>query len=319
MTVPDYDHIVVVIEENHDYSKIIGSSQAPYINSLAAGGELLTNYDAISHPSEPNYFALYTGSTFGIADDNHYSEPDPTLATILEGAGKTFTGYVDGGDTSYDHNPWESFPEGASVEKDFSTFPSSTDFASLPTVSFVIPNVDDDMHTGTMQQGDTWLQANIGAYAQWATTHNSLLVVTWDENDGTDDGNHIATILYGADVTPGSTNATLYNHYDLLSTLLAAYGLTGPRSAATAPPINGFSNPGGTLAGTIALSAATEGKALPASTPIARFTDAGTADTADTAAGFTATITWDDGIRSAGTITTSCRSGQPCRLLQIGR
>ena len=203
MAVPNFDHIVVVVMENHDYNQIIGNAAAPYINSLASKGSLLTDYHAISHPSEPNYFALYAGSTFGVTNDNPHHEPDPTLATILQGGGKTFTGYVEGGNSSYDHNPWESFPEGFSVEKNFNTFPSSTNFSSLPNVSFVIPNVSDDMHDGSIQRGDTWLKNNLSAYAQWATTHNSLLVVTWDENNGASDGNHVATILYGANVQHG--------------------------------------------------------------------------------------------------------------------
>ncbi|MCW3477889.1 alkaline phosphatase family protein [Limobrevibacterium gyesilva] len=299
MAVPNYDHIVVVVMENHDYSQIIGNSQAPYINSLAASGALLTNYDAISHPSEPNYFAMYAGSTFGITDDNHYSEPDPTLDTILQGAGKTFTGYVEGGATSYDHNPWESFPEGFSVEKDFSTFPSNGSFSSLPNVSFVVPNVNDDMHNGTIQQGDTWLQSNLNSYVQWATNNNSLLVVVWDESD-TDPSDHVAAILYGAHVMPGAYN-TAYNHYNLLSTLLAANNLTGPRNAATATPIDVFSpGTGGTLAGQVQLSGATEGVALAAGTTVASFTDT---NTADPAGGFNASISWGDGTSSAGGIS----------------
>jgi hypothetical protein len=162
--------------------------------------------------------------------------PDPSLATILQAAGKTFTGYVEHPNASYDHNPWESFPEGLSVEKDFSTFPTAN-FAALPTVSFVIPNVYDDMHTGTIAQGDAWLQTNINSYAQWAKANNSLLVVTWDENDGSS-GNHVATILYGADVNQG-TYSTPYNHYNLLSTVLAASTLTGPTNAALATVIGG--------------------------------------------------------------------------------
>ena len=89
--VPAYSHIVVVVEENHDFSQIIGNAADPaYINSLAIHGAPLMSYSAIAHPSEPNYFALYAGSTFGVADDGKYSEPGPTLATILASAGKTF-------------------------------------------------------------------------------------------------------------------------------------------------------------------------------------------------------------------------------------
>jgi phosphatidylinositol-3-phosphatase len=201
---------------------------------------LLTNYDAISHPSEPNCFALYAGSTFGIKDDGRYDEPDPTLYTILHAAGKTFTGCVETSRTysDYDYNPWESFAEGFNVEKDFNAFAASN-FDNLPTVSFVIPNVTDDMHNGTIQQGDAWLQEHLNSYAQWAKNNNSLLIVTWDENGGTDDGNHVATILYGADLKIGTYAAT-YNHYDLLSTLLAASNRTDPRNAATSAPIDAF-------------------------------------------------------------------------------
>ena len=109
--VPAYSHIVVVIEENKDADQIIGdTTDAPYLNFLASNGADLTNYYAITHPSQPNYFALYSGSTFGTADDLQHSEPDPTLATVLQGAGKSFTGYVEGPVTDFNHNPWEVVP-----------------------------------------------------------------------------------------------------------------------------------------------------------------------------------------------------------------
>ena len=63
-------HIVVVIDENHSYSEIIGSSDAPYINSLATEGALFTQSFAVAHPSQPNYLALFSGSTHGITNDS---------------------------------------------------------------------------------------------------------------------------------------------------------------------------------------------------------------------------------------------------------
>src|SRR5438045_9780730 len=104
---PAYDHIVVVVEENHSFGEIIGNPQAPYINSLASGGALLTNYHAVTHPSAPNDFALYAGSTFGVADDVHHTQPDPTLAAALQGAGRTVTGYTETL-TPQTPNPWAS-------------------------------------------------------------------------------------------------------------------------------------------------------------------------------------------------------------------
>ncbi|HZS22015.1 MAG TPA: hypothetical protein VFA63_13665, partial [Pseudonocardiaceae bacterium] len=52
--VPRFDHVVLVMFENHSASSIYGSAQAPYINSLATNGAKFTQSFAIEHPSEPN-------------------------------------------------------------------------------------------------------------------------------------------------------------------------------------------------------------------------------------------------------------------------
>jgi Phosphoesterase family len=218
-----------VVEENHSCTEIIGNSQAPYINLLAQSGALLSGYHAVAHPSEPNYFALYAGSTFGVTDDAIHNESGPTLASILAGNGRIFVGYVETGSPSR-HNPWESFPEGFSVEQNISSFPS--DFFRLPTVSFVVPNLADDMHDGTIAQGDDWLRSHIDAYAHWAVANNSLLVITFDEDDSSA-ANRVPTILLGAHIATG-VNSTPSTHYDLLHTLLQASGLPAPNNAANA-------------------------------------------------------------------------------------
>ncbi|MET4803980.1 alkaline phosphatase family protein [Bradyrhizobium sp. LB11.1] len=263
--VPKYSHIVVVVEENHNYDQIAGNSQAPYINSLMAGGASLTNMTAEAHPSQANYFALYGGSTFGVTDDNSYSLPDPTLSMVLKSGGYSFTGYVDetNGGSDFNHDPWVSFPEGYTVQTDFTSFPAlfaNGNYSSLPTVSYVIPSVGNDMHNGTIAQGDTWLQQNLSAYAQWAVNNNSLLIVTWDENDDSTSeaaANQVPTLLYGANVVPGNYS-TAYNHYNLLSTITASLGLTAPNNAATAAPIQVF---GTAAAGAAALAVDQDGVA----------------------------------------------------------
>jgi hypothetical protein len=232
--VPAYDHIVVVVEENHSYDEIIGNSQAPYINILARSGAVLSNYHAVAHPSEPNYFALYAGSTFGVMDDGAHQEPGPTLGSILAAHGRSFTGYVDSGSPAK-HNPWESFSEGFSLEQNVSNFP--TDFSRLPTVSFVVPNLADDMHDGSIGEGDDWLRSHIDAYAHWAVANNSLLVITFDEDDNSQ-ANRVPTILVGAHISTG-VNSTPSNHYDLLHTILEAYGLSAPNNAANASGLDG--------------------------------------------------------------------------------
>jgi phosphatidylinositol-3-phosphatase len=241
MEAPAYSHIVVVVMENQDYGSIIGNKAAPFINQLTSSGALLTNYSAVSHPSLPNHYALYAGQTFGISDDAQHSLSGATLATILRRAGMTFQGYVEHPRSKQAHNPWESFPEGQTVERDFKDFPQRS-YDGLPTVAFVIPNLDNDMHDGSIARGDHWLSANIGGYAQWATANNSLLIVLWDESRTYRGPNRVAAILYGAHIAMGS-HAAAANHYNVLSTILASYGLPGPGLAASAPPLGLFAAP----------------------------------------------------------------------------
>lgn len=234
--VPTPSHVVVVMEENHSYNDIIGSSSAPYINSLASSGALLTESFGVTHPSEPNYMALFGGSTFGLSSDACPTNEGnvANLGSELLAAGQTFKGYSEGlpstgsttcssGKYARKHSPWINFsnvPAADSVA--FSQFP--TNYSTLPTLSFVIPNLNDDMHDGTVSAGDTWLKNNLSAYATWAKANNSLLIVTWDEDDYTE-SNQIPTIVVGAGVTTGHYSEQI-NHYNLLATLEKMYGLS---------------------------------------------------------------------------------------------
>ena len=233
---PRFDHIVVVVEENHSYDRILGpgASDDPFIHTLASQGASFSDSHGVTHPSQPNYLTLFSGSTQGVHNDKPPKAIDaPNLASSLASAGLSFAGYSESlpragftgktsGEYARKHNPWSDFTDvPASENLPFTSFP--TDFAQLPNVSFVIPNLLHDMHDGTVAQADTWLQQNLGAYAAWATQHNSLLIVTWDENDGSP-GNQIPTIFAGAHVRPGSVSQTI-SHYNVLRTIEAIYGL----------------------------------------------------------------------------------------------
>ncbi len=246
-TVPRFDHVVVVVEENHSYADIIGSSSAPYINSLASGGALFTQSFAVTHPSEPNYLALFSGSTHSLTSDScPHTYTTQNLGSQLIGAGLGFAGYSESmpsagytgctsGAYARKHNPWVNFPSNvpASDNLPLTSFPSS--YGALPTVSFVIPNLNDDMHDGSVATGDSWLKAHLDGYAQWAKTHNSLLIVTWDEDDNSAN-NQIPTIFYGQPVKTGHY-AEKVTHYGVLRTLEDAYGLPTVGSSSTATPI----------------------------------------------------------------------------------
>jgi len=244
-TLPRLQHVVVVVEENHAESQVIGSRSAPYLNSLARQGASFTSSYGEYHPSQPNYLALFSGSTQGLGDDScPHRFSGPNLGSQLLSAGLTFTGYADSlphtgylgctsGDYARKHAPWTDFPAlPASVDQPWSRHPA--DWSALPTVSFVIPDLQHDMHDGTVRQADDWLRANLGGYVQWARSHDSVLLVTWDEDDDTP-ANRIPTLIVGAHVRPGVYTEAV-DHYRLLRTIEALYGLpTAGQSARRAP------------------------------------------------------------------------------------
>ncbi|MFG2041135.1 alkaline phosphatase family protein [Dactylosporangium sp. NPDC048998] len=247
-SVPRFDHIVLVMFENHAYSQISGSSSAPYFNSLATQGAKFTKSYAITHPSQPNYIALFSGSTQGVTNDNCPKNfTGANLQSQLAGAGLTFTGYSESmpsngytgcssGNYQRKHNSWVDFSSvPAASNLTYASFPSSSNYASLPTVAFVTPNMCNDMHDCSVATGDTWLKNNLDAYAQWAKTHNSLLIVTFDE-DNSAALNQIFTVFVGANVKAGSYSEQI-NHYNVLRTIEGAYGLPGINGAASLSPI----------------------------------------------------------------------------------
>ena len=245
--VPRPAHVVIVVMENHSYGDIIGSRDAGYINQLARQGALLTRSYGVTHPSEPNYLALFSGSTQGVTSDQcPVTRHGPNLAAALIAAGLSFRGYSEGlpragsktcsaGDYARKHVPWADFTNvPASASQPFSQF-AATPFAKLPAVSFVIPGLCHDMHNCPVATGDAWLRANLRSYADWALHHDSLLIVTWDEDDGSA-SNHIPTIVVGQRVRPGRYGKPV-DHYNVLRTVEQAFGLAPSGAAASHFPI----------------------------------------------------------------------------------
>jgi hypothetical protein len=269
---PAPSHIVIVIDENKSFGNIIGPApKAPFINALAARGALL-NFFALHHPSQPNYMELFAGQLLGVCGDECPIGPftAQNLGTALMAAGKSFVGFAEDLPAQprltcktkpfrAKHAPWVVFSNiPASASKDFTQFPTTpAGFEQLPVVSFVIPNMTDDMHDGPsvaakVATGDKWLKTNLSAYADWAETHNSLLIVTWDEDSSsfitkcptvitkTPPANHIATIIMGEPVPSGQTPSDQYTHLDLLRTILDMYGIAPFAGATTAKDITGI-------------------------------------------------------------------------------
>jgi acid phosphatase len=247
--VPTPDHVMVVIFENEDAENVLGNPEAPYLTSLAQSGVTFTDAHAETHPSQGNYLALFSGSTHGVDDDEcPLSFSGPNLASQLLEAGRTFVGYsedlpeagytgCDSGDYARKHNPWVNFKSlHDSVNQPYSALP--TDFAQLPTVSFVVPNLCNSMHDCDVATGDSWARENLSDYATWALQHDSLLVVTFDEDEDTED-NHIPTFLVGQMIAPGLSDQRI-DHYNLLRTMEDMYGLAPLGQAADAEPLTGI-------------------------------------------------------------------------------
>lgn len=245
---PRPDHIVVVMMENKSFGQIIDNPAAPYINQLAKRGALFTSAYGVTHPSQPNYLAFFSGSTLGIADNACPLDlAGDNLASILIAHGRSFASYAETlPDAGYlgcmygpymrKHNPVSNWPGLSRLNLPFSAFPAN--FAYLPTVSLVIPDQQHDMHDGSIAQGDAWLHDNIDSFVTWALHHNSLLILTWDEDDGSQD-NHVVTLFVGAMIKRGMSSQHI-NHYTVLHMLLEMYGLRSPGESADEQSILGI-------------------------------------------------------------------------------
>lgn len=244
--IPRPDHLVVVVMENHGYSDVIGNESAPYINSLAARGAGFTRSYGLTHPSQPNYIALFSGSSQGVSNSScPHTLSAENLGHQLAVHGLGFAGFSEGlparGSTVCTsrgyvrrHAPWVNFTNvRRSANRTFAEFPS--DFSRLPTVSFVIPNLCNSMHDCPVAIGDTWLRRNLRHYVRWTFAHDSLFLLTFDEDDN-NEGNRITTIFVGARVRPGVYHRRI-DHYSVLRTIEDMYGLSYAGRAAIARPI----------------------------------------------------------------------------------
>ncbi|MEN2736513.1 alkaline phosphatase family protein [Microbacterium sp. X-17] len=241
-------HIVVIVDENKPAGSVIGDPQAPYLTSLARTGALATAYSAITHPSLPNYLALTSGTTAGITTDcnppgGSCLVTGPNLAEELDHAGRSWRMYAESmpspcttANTSLyavKHNPFLYFPSVtgsasycAAHDVPYSRFAGDlASAATLPAFSFISPNLCDDMHDCSVAAGDAWLRANVPPIlaSPAFTTQRSLLVVTFDEGDSSD--NVVACVFAGPAARTHTVVATPYTHYSLLRTIEEVWGL----------------------------------------------------------------------------------------------
>lgn len=259
---PQFGHVILVVEENHSYSEVIGNSAMPYLNSLAASYGLATQYYANLHPSISNYFMLTTGQF--ITADNAYSGTvnADNIVRDLTAAGKSWKSYAEslpqagylGGDVYpyfKHHNPFVYLsdvtqqPVQAGKVVPFSQFSADLGAGQLPSFSFVAPNALNDAHDGTLNQADIWLQKNIAPLISSSLFQkDGLLIITFDEGNVTDidhGGGHVATVVISAKGKRKYQSTTVYQHPSTLRLILKSLGATDfPGASALAPDMDEF-------------------------------------------------------------------------------
>jgi hypothetical protein len=248
--------VFTIVMENKSRGDILGNSSAPFINKLAKENAVAAGYhDSYVHPSEPNYLWMISGENFGILDDSdpnaHSIDSTSHIADQLELAGLTWKTYQDSmgdpcglsshGRYAAKHNPFVYFDDingwdGTSFRPsarcndhvvDYSQLDADIAANSLPKYVFITPNLDHDMHDGSIAQGDQWLSTEMPKImATDAYKKGGVIFLFWDEGSGTlgasDDPPFLAISPYA---NPGMTSNVKYDTTSYLKTVQQILGL----------------------------------------------------------------------------------------------
>jgi hypothetical protein len=257
-----FSHVVLIVEENHNYSEVVGSSDMPYLNSLISQYGLATQYFANAHPSIPNYLMFTTGQIETFDDNFKGTISDDNVVRELVKAGKTWKAYEEsipapaylGPDQSpyvRRHDPFSYLSDVQNSATQAANIVPFTQFASdlagntLPQYAFISPNLNNDAHNGTLAAADSWLQKYVPALlTNPAFQASGLLIITFDESEDFDlqnGGGHVATVIISSKAKKGFQSQTMYQHQSLLRLILASSGVdTFPGLAGTAPDMTEF-------------------------------------------------------------------------------
>jgi hypothetical protein len=261
---PAFDHVYVIVLENREYSDIVGSTSAPFLNSLVAADGASASFYAERHPSEPNYIALTSGGTQGVTDDGSYNLSVDNLFAQVSAAGRSwhvyaqgypggcFTGssaasMVDGdgkaGAYVRKHNPAISYTSVSGNPAECARITGLAAFdPAAADLEFIVPNLVNDMHDGTTADGDNFLRTLLPRITDSPAFANSVVFITFDEGSSSaGGGGRILTIADAAGTTAIYGTAS-YSHYSILATIEEAWGLPYLGAASSAPDID-FTQP----------------------------------------------------------------------------
>jgi len=248
--VPHLDHVLICVMENKSFD--VARSQ-PYTASLLAKGAVFTDARAVAHPSQPNYLALWSGSTMGVTTDRC---PPPGAPFTSENVGHaaaaqglTWGAYcedlpaagspvVRAGLYARKHAPWTNWANvDATRARPLDALARDAAGDSLPAIAFVIPNLAHDTHNMAFgaRYGDDWLATHVPQWLKALGPHG-LFVLTWDEDDYSS-ANRILTVFAGPLVRPGAVCAREVSHFTVLRTVTDGLGLSPFGAAAVDSPV----------------------------------------------------------------------------------
>jgi hypothetical protein len=228
--------------ENRSYGQVVGNG---YIAQLAAQYGIATDYHGVSHPSLPNYLAMTSGSTWGIADDAFHALPAGGLGTQLTNAGMDWRAYMEGMNNgcfnsrypyALKHNPFAYYgSQCPSQVVPFSEFATDIGGATVPRLMWITPDLCHDGHDCSNSVANSWLSQTVPQIlSSSAWQDNGVLLITWDE--GEDSANSVLTLVIQS-APYVHRSAKPYNHYSLLATIEDQLGLARLGLAAQATPM----------------------------------------------------------------------------------
>ena len=260
--------VYTIVMENHSRGEIIGNKNAPYINQLASRyAEAAGYHDSFVHPSEPNYFWMVSGENFGVLDDadpaSHHLTSQSHLADQLEAAGLSWKSYQESmgepcglkshGRYAAKHNPFAYFNDingwdGKAFHPELRCNQHVVDYSQLdadlaahtvPRYAFITPNLDNDMHDGSIAAGDAWLANEVPKILNDASFQNGgVLFLLWDEGGGTPAGDDPPFIVISPNAQTGMVSQVDYDTSSYLKTvqnILGVAELPCDAAAATVP------------------------------------------------------------------------------------
>jgi phosphatidylinositol-3-phosphatase len=235
-------HVFIIVMENRSYAQaIIGG----YTASLARRYGVAANYHGVSHPSLPNYLAMTSGSTWGIADDGYHPLPATGLGEQLTQAGIPWRAYMENMPAScllsaypyaLKHDPFPYYGNRCPPQVvNFSRFSADMKSGDVPRFVWITPNLCNDGHDCSTAVADRWMSQvvpQILATAAWQ--QHGVLLITWDE--GEDSANHVLTLVVRPNMQPSVSNR-YYDHYSLLATIEDILGVPRLGAAVRASPM----------------------------------------------------------------------------------